>query len=193
MNDTNKLTAEEFATQKDELPDGGRWVELVEGQIITYQPPDVLHGNVVMNLSKQLADSLQTAADAGYACFELGLIVDRDPDTVRMPQVSYYQRGERFAETDAVVTQVRPTLVVEIASTNDRRRDMTSRVQEYLRWGVECVWVIDPVDRQCFVHRAGRPTEKLPAHETLTGEPFLTVFQIRIDDLFTEPKWWHGK
>jgi Uma2 family endonuclease len=192
MNDTTKLTAEEFATEKDELPDGGRWVELVEGQIITYHPPDVLHGNVVMNLSKQLADSLQKAAEPGYACFELGLIVARDPDTVRMPQVSYYQRGERFAQTDAVVTQVRPTLVVEIASTNDRRRDMTSRVQEYLRWGVERVWVIDTVDLQCFIHTNGQPTEKLPAHETLTCNTFLPDFQIRVDDLFAEPKWWHG-
>ena len=192
MNDTTQLTAEEFATEKDELPDGGRWVELVEGQIITYQPPDVMHGNVVMNLSKQLAHSLQKAADPGYACFELGLILARNPDTVRMPQVSYYQRGERFAETDAVVTQARPTLVIEIASTNDRRRDMTSRVRKYLQWGVECVWVIDTVDHQCIVHAGDRPTEQLPANETLTGSPILPEFQMRIEDLFTEPKWWHG-
>jgi Uma2 family endonuclease len=192
MNDTARLTAEKFATEKDELPDGGRWVELVEGQVITYHPPDVMHGNVVMNLSKQLADSLQTAENAGYACFELGLVVARNPDTVRMPQVCYYQSGKRFAETDAVVTQQRPTLVVEVASTNDRRRDMASRVSEYLRWGVERVWVIDTVEFQCIVHAAGQPTEQLPAHDILSGGPILPDFQIRVEDLFTEPKWWQG-
>ncbi|MBT6154365.1 MAG: Uma2 family endonuclease [Planctomycetaceae bacterium] len=192
MSDTTRLTAEEFATEKDELPDGGRWVELVEGQVITYQPPDVMHGNVVMNLSKQLADSLQAAENAGYACFELGLVVARNPDTVRMPQVCYYQSGERFAETDAVVTEQRPTLVVEVASTNDRRRDMAARVSEYLRRGVERVWVIDTVDFQCIVHTAGQPAEQLTAHDTLSGGPILPDFQMCVEDLFTEPKWWQG-
>lgn len=192
MNDETTLTAEEFAARKDELPDGGRWVELIEGRVVTYDPPDVAHGNVVLNFSKQLATNLESAAEPGYACFELGLIVGRDPDTVRVPQVSYYQRGELFTQTDQLVTQVRPTLVIEIASTNDRRRDMASRVQEYLQWGVERVWVIDPIDERCHLHTIGRPAAQLAAAEFLSGKPFFPEFEIRVQDLFTEPAWWRG-
>ena len=76
------LTAEDFADRKYELPDGGRWTELVEGQVTAYSPVDDVHGNVVRNLSGALATHAQQTQQ-GYAGFELGLIVSRDPDTVR--------------------------------------------------------------------------------------------------------------
>src|SRR5689334_6584422 len=97
------LTAEEFAHSKYDLPDGGRWTELVEGQVKAYSAVDDIHGNVVRNLSAALANHAQQTQQ-GYAGFELGLIVSRGPDTVRCPAISYFVDGERFAELDKIVT-----------------------------------------------------------------------------------------
>src|SRR5690242_16829515 len=114
MTRTVELDAEQFAEQKYDLPEGGRWTELVSGKVVVLSPPDDAHGNIVRNLSKSLADYAHQS-QLGYACFELGLIVSRCPDTVRCPAACYFTSGERFAEADKAVTDACPAVVVEIA------------------------------------------------------------------------------
>jgi Uma2 family endonuclease len=188
MVDRTRLTAEEFAATKYELPNGGRWVELIAGHVVALQPPSEMHGIVVMNFSKALAEHLRRADEPGYACFDLGLIVARSPDTVRVPQISYFTNRDRFAETDAMVTETRPALVVEVASTNDRRHQMGTRVRDYLRWGVKRVWIIDPVELLCSVHCLGRPVKRLSAREMLSGDPLPAEFRVSVSDLLAEPQ-----
>lgn len=94
----NKLTAEEFLDRIHELPDGGRWTELCQGEIHTLEPPDDVHGNVVYHLSQAIAHSINYQKEtsgtiSGYACFEQGLIVSRNPDTVQFPSVSFFIRN----------------------------------------------------------------------------------------------------
>lgn len=192
MAEMKRLTAEQFAMRKHDLPDGGRWVELVAGSVVSLEPPNEIHGNFVLNFSKALAEHLQGAEEAGYACFDLGLVVSRNPDTVRVPQVSYFPSGERFEATDAVVTETPPAVVVEVASTNDRRRSVAARVGEYLHWGVKRVWVADALEQRCLIFRPGQPAEQLTAQKSLSGDPFLPGFRVRIADLFAEPPWWRG-
>ena len=191
MIDFNLLTGEQFVERKLDLPEGGRWHELVAGKVVQLQPPDVAHGTTLLNFSKALADYLQRQPD-GYACFELGLIVGRDPDTVRCPAVSFFVEGDKFAESDKTVTDSRPALVVEIASTNDRRRTMRQRVDEYLAWGVQLVWVADPNEKQFHIFQPGRPGKKLGEDQSLLGQPVINGFEIRVGDLFLEPEWWTG-
>ena len=196
MNQRGLLTAEQFSEQKFDLPDGGRWVELVDGELVTLHPPDVAHGTTLLNLSKALADCLQQNPE-GYACFELGLIVARNPDTVRCPPVSFFVQGDRFAEADKAVTDTRPALVAEIPSTNDRRRDLGRRIKAYLEWGIELVWVIDPIEKEVYVYQRGRPSKKLSEHKmlygcSLLGNSILPEFKIRISALFVEPDWWRS-
>ena len=107
----------------EELPFGGRWAELVEGIPIVFEPPDPVHGNVILNVSKTLADYIQRTG-IGYACFDLGLLLARDPDTLRYPAVSYFVDGPRFAESDKLFTEVTPAFVIEVASSVDRRQLM---------------------------------------------------------------------
>ena len=192
MGDSPLISAAEFAEKKYDLPEGGRWTELVAGEVVQYQPPDEKHGTVVLNLSKSLARYFQgaEAENAGEAAFELGLHVARDPDTVRTPPVCCFRGESRFAVLDEVVTDRPPAVVAEIASTNDRRRNMAQRVEEYLRWGVPLVWVIDPHQEQVHVLQQGQPQKQLGARDSLIGFPVLPGFSIRVTDLFAEPKWW---
>jgi Uma2 family endonuclease len=189
------LTAHQFAARKYDLPQGGRWTELVAGRVVQYQPPDEKHGNVVLNLSKSLAAYFQQPdpEHAGYAGFELGLYVARNPDTVRTPPICCFRGERRFADADEVFTENRPGVVAEIASTNDRRRGMAERVQEYLAWGVAAVWVIDPHQEQVHVFRRDHPQKTLGAGDALVGYPALPGFSMPVLDLFAEPKWWRER
>lgn len=175
---------------EDRLLDGERWVELIEGRFVQLNPPDDIHGDVVRNLARRLAAYLKKSTDT-TACFELPLVIKREPPTVRCPAVSCFrsQSGGRFAETDKVLTESRPLLVIEVASSNERREAMSDRVRAYLDWGVDAVWIIDPVSRH--VHQFhGRVLEQmLKETQSLSGLRVLPGFEMPVSDLFRPPDW----
>lgn len=184
-------TAEQFALRKFHLPDGGRWTELVRGVPFTYSPPDDAHGTVVLNVSKQLAEFAHQV-HGGYACFELGLILARDPDTVRCPPISYFTTGDRFAESTRDITSTMPTLVIEIASTNDRRQQIADRVEAYLARGIPSVWVLDTADKSVYLFEHGYPQRHYTGRQEFSGSGDLSAFQSIVATLFEEPSWWQA-
>ena len=189
MSSDELLTAEQFIAGRHELPDGGRWTELIAGRPILLSPPTVEHGSAVLNLGKALADYSQKSRD-GYACFELGLMVARNPDTVQFPAASFFMSGSMFAESDKVLTETRPALVIEMASSNDRRRRLDDRVSGWQKWGVPLVWVLDPHAKQVHVFENGRACQPVTEHDLLVGGSVLSGFKTSISNLFKEPGWW---
>lgn len=184
------MTVEQFVAEREELPDGGRWTELVAGKLRVLSPPTVEHGTAILNLGKALSEYSQKER-AGYACFELGLIVARTPDTLQFPAVSYFTGGPMFVEADKIVTETRPALVVEVASTNDRRRGMDERVAGWLAWGVRLVWVLDPQEKVVHALENGGTGERLAVHQSLDGGSVLPGFKANVGELFKEPGWAH--
>lgn len=192
MNEPDFMTADEFIEQRFEFPEAGQWSELEEGRVVHLQPPDVDHGTVVLNLSKALAEFAQTTA-SGYACFDLGLQLRANPDTVRFPAISYFHHGPRFAESDRAVTSAIPALIVEIASTADRRQRQPDRSRDYLTWGVSTVWVIDPQPEIVDLMQPDTAARRLTASEWLLGTAALDRFRIRVSSLFEVPDWWNPR
>jgi Uma2 family endonuclease len=192
------LTAEEFANSCHELDEGGRWSELIAGEPVSLHPPSDRHGSVVLNASKALAE-YQDQAREGYACFELGLIVEREPDSVLCPAMSYFVTGDRWGELDKSITETRPAMVLEMASSKDRRRHITGRVKQYLDWGVVVVWVVDPDARTVAIHEAGKFPQRLNGVASIEGSPdwigdaidapFLQSFSLSLARLFFEREW----
>lgn len=193
------MTAEEFVEQKYDLPEGGRWSELIRGELITLDQPSDAHGNVIRNLSRALAIWIEEKG-IGYACFELGLVVRRAPDTVIFPAVSYFLEGNRWDETDKVVTDSRPALVIEVASTVQRRRNMPERISHYKECGTQIVIVIDPVEQKIAIHSHNDRLEVLSADDIFvarddwcdspSGETLLAGFTIPVAEIFQQPEWW---
>lgn len=75
-----------------------------------------------------------------------------------------------------------PLLTIEIMSPEDTIRRVTSKAAEYLNFGVEHIWVIDPSARVAY---RGTQTglELVPSGElTLAG----TSIHVRIADLFSK-------
>ena len=183
------MTAVDFANRRWELPDAGQWAELVRGVPVSLQPPDVDHGTIVLNLSKAFSAYVH-AEMFGYPCFDLGLHVESAPDTVLFPAVSYFTSGDRFAEQDKDYTSSVPTLVVELATSNDRRSNINERINIYHQHGVSVVWIVDSNARTVHVVRRGSVSpSRLTEFETLHGAPELMKFQVKVSELFVEPEW----
>lgn len=201
MIDSALLTAESFEDARYDLPDGGQWVELVRGRVEVLSPPEEGHRIAVLNLSKALAEYLNEHRE-GYPCFELGLLVKRGPDTIRFPAISYFLGGELFAETDKSITETRPALIVEVMSSNDRRRTLSDRIFDYTNWGVEVLWIVDPIDKAVHTIRPGYANKAAREDETLSGslswrhkgtsQPILPDFRIAVADIFTPPAYWQS-
>ena len=180
-----RLTVAQF---EERLADGDRWIELVAGQLIRLDSPDESHGDVVRNLSRPLAKMAKSLPDLSI-CFELPVVISRATATVRCPAVSCFQSTNRFAETEKLLTDSRPALVIEVASTNDRREGMSERVSSYLDAGVIGVWVIDPVTRHVHQFVTGRGGTMLREKDILNGTPLLPGLELPVADLFRQPKW----
>ena len=130
------MSAAEFSARRFDLPDGGRWTELIAGEPKTMHPPDDKHGDVILNLSKAVAGIL-TPESRAFPGFEIGIQTARNPDTVRFPAMSLFTKGERFSDIETAISREVPVLVVEIVSTNDRRTTIAERVFEYHGLGID--------------------------------------------------------
>jgi hypothetical protein len=60
------LTVDQFLDARYDLPDSGQWAELDAGRVTLFQPPDLDHGNTILNLSKAIA-AWAAAAEGAYA------------------------------------------------------------------------------------------------------------------------------
>ena len=183
-----EMTVEEFLAVRLDLPEAGQWAELEAGRVCLRPPPEVAQGDVVGNLMRE------ASAVAGGMT---GLPIFRTPvqvaaTTVRQPAMSWVSPEVGFGAVDAAVLQAPPRWVVEIAGSRPLRDAMADRVRDWLAFGVELVWVVDPDERR--VHRI---TES-GAHEagndaTLTGDPVVPSLSFSVDDLFREPDSWLGR
>ena len=80
-----------------------------------------------------------------------------------------------------------PDLVAEVISPNDTAYEVRAKTEEYLRAGVQIVWVIDPHAKQVDVHRADGSLQKLYEAEELSGEEVVPGFRLLVSELFRVP------
>lgn len=195
MPNDRTMTAAEFAAGKQDLPDSGRWSELHDGQPIQLSAPDDPHGTIVLNLSRSLARWFQTqpVTSRGYACPGVGIHVRSQPDTVYVPAISIFRDGEPFSQFDIAVATEVPRLVIDIASSNDRRCDMRLRTTAYLKHGVDSIWIPDPFKKEVQVICRTTHTLALGKWQILEGGTLLPGFRIEVEKIFAQPDWWNGQ
>lgn len=169
----------------DELfrrPDHHRY-ELVAGALRVCEPPGGTHGQVAARLCYQLTGFVE-ARRLGVVLVESGFILQRGPDTVRGPDVSFVAADRLPAgAVPASFVPLAPDLAVEIRSPEDRAGAMAEKVANYLDAGTRLVWVMDPAGREVTVHRADGSTTSLRDSDWLDGEAVLPGFRCPIGDV----------
>lgn len=185
---TPVMTAEEFYEWANRPENSDRKVELENGEIVDMPSPGELHGVICWLISHLLGNYLFSLG-TGYICTnDTGLIVHRDPDTVRGPDVMLFREGKKFEQLNRKHADSIPDLVVKVFSPNDRVTKSYRRVKQYLQHGVRLVWLVFPEDRSIHVFsRAGEFPTILDESEELTGNGVLPEFRCRVADLFALP------
>ena len=119
------LTAEEYGR----LPDDGRLTELVRGRIVELNHPFTSHGYLMSRISALLWQYVDQHKLGRVVSGDAGIVTQRDPDSVRGPDVAYYsyQRIPEGPRPEGYWT-ASPELVIEIRSGDDRWKDIHQKV-----------------------------------------------------------------
>lgn len=179
------MTAEELWDMPD-IP--GKQLELVRGELIEVPTPGAIH-NVIVDLIHYLLRGFVTERRLGIVFGDnMGYVLHRGPDTVRIPDVSFVA-WEHVPETGIPEGSwlIPPDLAVEVVSPTDHANDVYDKAREYVESGVRIVWVLWPKRRAVSVHTRDEKTAELGPDDTLDGGEVLPGFGVRVGELFEIP------
>jgi Uma2 family endonuclease len=179
------LTAADLAALPDELPSGPVKYELDQGRLVTLMaPPGSDHGRTQLRIGTILY-TYATALGLGEAFAEVGLILRRNPDTVVAPDAAFVAKKSLPVRTSREgYLETIPELVVEVRSKNDSTAELLAKADDYLRAGVQIVWIIDPATQKLTVCRPQQAAVELGRGDTLAAEGVIPGFQVAVAEVF---------
>lgn len=161
----------------------GKTAELVRGVLIVREPPATSHGARSARLLQRVGGFIQQHDLGEVFAQDTGFKIERDPDTVRAPDVAFVAR-ERLAQIpEEGYADLAPDWVAEILSPSDRPGEVLEKVGQWLNAGVRLAWVIDPVRRDALIYRADGSVSSVGADDELDGEDVFPGFRCALRDI----------
>lgn len=140
--------------------------EYIDGRVVERNWGEKTHSRIQRRLIVYLGNRSKAL---GIEVFP-GQRVQVSPTRFRVPDVTAV-RGEEPREE---IFQSPPYLCIEILSADDRMQDMLEKIDDYLRFGVPYVWIVNPGIKKGYVAtRAGMVEAVSGVLET--GEPGIAV------------------
>jgi Uma2 family endonuclease len=176
------ITADEFFGMP-EPPDGSKQ-ELVKGVIITMTAPGFRQGDIQVAIGAILRQFVR-ANKLGRITVESGVRTDRNPDSVRGPDVAFWS-AERlpFDQNPVGYPELAADLCVQVRSPSYRMAELRCKATEYLTNNVRIVWIVDPEDQTVTVYRRPGEGRVLSDDAVISGEDVLPGFSCRIAEFF---------
>jgi Uma2 family endonuclease len=186
--ETRRMTADEFWNWVNRPENDDRLYELDQGEVVEMPSPGERHG-VLCSMVAHLLWGYVFRRGTGYVCGnDTGLLVQRDPDTVRGPDVMLFDEPRRLESLSPTYAVGVPKLVVKVLSPHDTPGKVNRRIGQYLRRGVPLVWLVDPEPRIVTVYRPGQEMYTRDETEELTGEDVLPDLRVPVANVFTLPE-----
>ena len=129
-------------------------IEIINGEAVMMAPPTRIHQEILMELSRQLANFLEGKKYKVYpAPFAVRLLekdgdAPDDVDTMVEPDISVVCDHDKLDEYGC---KGAPDLVVEILSPSTQRNDRLTKFNLYQRTGVREYWIVDPENKNIRV------------------------------------------
>ncbi len=125
------------------FPDGDQ--EYVDGRIVERNVGEIRHSNCQSAIDTYLRTHYKKIIWAGV-------------------EVRVQVRSTRFRVPDVTVVLgpmpagriivSPPVLVVEVLSPDDRAAELQEKIEDYLSFGIPCVWVVNPETRRAYIYTA---------------------------------------
>jgi Uma2 family endonuclease len=181
------MTAEEFYDFANRLENRDRHFELEEGEVVEVSRPAEKHCVVCSNADWLLGSYVRKRKKGYVASNDLGLVLEREPDTVRGPDISVYMESRKYDELEKKWPKRLPKLIVEVLSPNDRQGKMQKRINKFLEKGVAMAWLLDPEAETLTIYRPNRQPMVLEGDEEVVGLKALPEFRCKVSEFFAMP------
>jgi Uma2 family endonuclease len=183
MDTRTLMTIEEFEEAAARLGP----CELVRGEVITLSPGGFSHSQIMLNVGALLRSWAKQQRLGRVVGGEMGVVVEQRPATVRGADVAYfsYERLPRHNKPEGF-SRVPPNLVVEIVGKGQGWRVMVEKAGEYLRMGVDRVWIIDPPTQRVHIYQPEAEPVVVGCGQVLSDEAILPGFSCRVDEFFED-------
>jgi Uma2 family endonuclease len=178
------MNAEDFFTWLQRPENQGKHFELVRGEVVEVSRPGERHCLICGNVTFLLSSYARQRRRGRALPNDAGLILARDPDTVRGPDVVFFDDLRPYDQLNPKFAEGLPVLAVEVVSPNDRIGKVTRRIADFLKAGIPLVWVIDPDARDVTVYRRGKDPQVFDGTQELTGDDVLPDFHCPVAELF---------
>jgi Uma2 family endonuclease len=183
---TLPMTASDFAEFVERPESRDRNYELERGRVIELSLGSVRHGAVCANAAYVLGNFAKMTKGGFVCCNNPGIWVERDPDTVRGPDIAYFS-GTLDIEDEHRFTETPPILIAEVVDVRDRVEAILGRVQEYLVFGTPTVLVIDPLSRSVNVFDSRSNAALLQSEQSIRAINGLPGFRCKVAEFFALP------
>ena len=138
--------------------------EFLDGGLVDRYAGDLPHSTTMANMIFRLQ-----ALRARLGVRALPIIrICITPTRYRVADVAVW-RDDNLG--DARIPTVPPFLAVEILSPEDRMTRMLPKIQEYLAFGIEYVWLIDPEEKSALIFTHESPGGSVVADILRTTNP----------------------
>ncbi|MEX2316558.1 MAG: Uma2 family endonuclease [Pirellulales bacterium] len=181
------FTVADLEALPTELPSGPIDYELDNGRLVFIMvPPGDTHGAAQLKIGGRLLVDGEFKG-FGKARTEVGVVLWRNPDRVLTPDVLFVaNKSLPLKHSREGYLETIPELVVEVRSKNDSLSYIQHKVDDYLRSGVEVVWVADPATKTVTVHSLDRKPTEFGEKEKLELPRLIPDFSLPVSDVFRE-------
>ncbi|HET7343993.1 MAG TPA: Uma2 family endonuclease [Methylomirabilota bacterium] len=141
------------------LPDDGRRYEIHDGELWVTPAPSLAHQIISGRLYVHLARWVEAHPGGLLLYAPLDVILADRPDETSIVQPDLvYLAPDRLERARPRGIEGGPTLAIEILSPSTSTVDRGTKRRLYARYGVQCLWLIDPDARtlEGFVLERGR-------------------------------------
>ena len=139
MDATTLVSVEEYL--RTSYPDADR--EYIDGRIVERNVGEVDHSDLQTAVAHYLRTHYKKSVWAGV---EVRVQVNKT--RFRIPDVTI-MLGSKPAER---IIRTPPLVAVEVLSRDDRAGDLEEKINDYLAFGVQYVWVINPDTHRAYSH-----------------------------------------
>jgi|SRR5579885_8863 len=162
----------------------GKKYELIRGEL--YEVTTAPRANFVTHEISWLLETWNKRARAGNVGGDIGFTLERDPDTVRAPDVCFIRKGRLPRDrAERGYPQMAPDIVFEVRSPNDTVAGLRRKALQFIEHGADMVVIVEP-DKWAEVHEPGLEPRRLEPGDLFEAPAILPGFSCHVADFFPE-------
>jgi Uma2 family endonuclease len=178
------------------IPDGERFHEIIDGEIVQKALPSLRHGKAQAELTTEIGAAYgqrSRGRGPGGWVFATEVEILLEPAQIVRPDIAGW-RSERMPRLpEEYPVTLRPDWVCEVLSPSNKQTDLLKKLRVYQRCQVHHYWIIDPDIEMLIVYRwteAGYlVVSTAEGDERFRAEPF-DALELSVRDLMStgEPR-----